>query len=296
MVIPIAPGGPVGGLITRRGQLQYGDMLLGGETSARWLDLDGWRGLPGAQLSDIERPQAHGSYPGDVVGDSATITYTFRVRDDDPTDPDARLRDLQTIEDHTPLDGVERPLVVHDGLEATMRMARVIDRDVPMDLSYSAGPIECAVQWRCADPRRYSLTQELVSVGLASSVGGLAYPLTYPLTYGTSQGGTRAVTQRGSSTAPLLVTLRGPLINPVLSCSAGWVLIFRLTLAAGETLVVDTSAGTALLNGTADRLYTVDALSSPLERCVLPPGTWSMNLSAPSGSGSADVAYRHAYL
>lgn len=295
MTIPVAPGAPLGGLITGPLQVQYGDMLLGASTSAGWRNLVGWRDTPAAQVSDTPRPQAHGTYPGDVFGDSLTVTLTYLVRGT-KGDPLAKLRDLQTIEANTRMDGVERPLIVHDGLDATMRMGRIIGRQVPMDKGYGVGPVECSAQWVCSDPRRYSLAELGASIPLATAEGGLEYPLAYPLDYGEATGGSRSMTNEGSANAPLVVTFRGPLTNPVLSSTAGWRLAFRLTISEGEFLVVDTRDGTAQLNGNADRLYTIDALSSPLEQCVLPPGTSSVNLAAPNGAGFADVAYRHAYL
>lgn len=288
----LAPGGAAGGLVTGSGQVQYGDMLMGGGTSAGWRELVGWRDTPDASASDTQRPQAHGSYPGDVWGESLTVTYNYLLRGR----PADKLVALQALEVHLPLDGVERPLVVDDGAGPTVRMARVIGRTIPMDKAFQHRPLECSVQWLCADPRRYSLGSTSATVVLGSSTGGLAYPLVYPLVYGTTVGGARSFTNNGSTHAPLRVTFTGPLINPALVSDQGWTLAFKITLADGETLTVDTSEGTALLNGAADRLYTIDPLSSPLELCLLPPGTTTLALNAASGTGNASVSFQHAYL
>jgi hypothetical protein len=288
----LAPGGAAGGLITGPGQVQYGDMLMGGGTSAGWRDLAGWRDTPDTSQSDTPRPQAHGSYPGEVWGESQLVTFTYLLRGRTA----AKLEALRLLELYLPLDGVERPLVVHDGAAATMRMARVLQRHLPMDKAFLVGPLECSVQWVCADPRRYSLAELTTPVTIGTATGGLVYPLVYPLSYGTTIGGDRSVTNDGSTAAPFRATFTGPLINPMLTSDQGWKLAFKITLADGETLVVDTSEGTALLNGATDRLYTIDPLSSPLERCLLPPGATTLALGAASGSGSASVTYRHAYL
>lgn len=292
MTIPTAPGGALGSLVAETGQLQYGDMLLGVSTSARWRDLVGWRDAPDVQSNDTPRPQAHGSYPGSVYANSAIVTLTFQLVGKGAE----KLVDLDVIERNTRLDGVERALVVNDGADPTVRWGKVIGRNVPMDYTFEQVPIECAIQWSCSDPRRYSLTEQQVALVLAAASDGLDYPLVYPLDYGSSSGGSGLASNAGSEATPMVASFFGPLTNPVLSCpDAGWTLRFDLTLAAGETLVVDSLAGTVFLDG-ADRLYTLAAASSPVDACLLPPGDSTLNLSAAGGTGTATVTYRHAYL
>lgn len=292
MTIPTDPGGSSGSLVTVAGQLQYGDMLLGVDTAARWRDLVGWRDAPDVELSDTPRPQAHGSYPGSLYAAPAIVTLTFLLVGKGPD----KLVDLAVIEAGTALDGVERALVVNDGAGSTVRWGRVIARRIPMDYSFEQAPIECGIQWSCADPRRYSLTEYTVSLVLASSSGGLDYPLDYPLDYGASLGGSGLASNDGTADSPLVASFSGPLTNPTLSCpTAGWDLRFDLILAAGETLSVDSQAGTVTLDG-ADRLYTLSPSSAPVDACLIPPGDHSLNLSATAGTGTASVTFRHAYL
>lgn len=291
--IPVEPGVATGGLVHAAGQVQYGDMLLGGGTPAGWLELVGWRDAPETQVADSLRPQAHGAYPGDVFGESAVVTYTFLLRGT----PEAKALAVKALERNTRLDGVERHLTVNDGAGgASYRLGRVIARTIPQGKHFRHGPLECSIQWVCADPRRYSLTVQAGTVALATSSGGLVYPLDYPLDYGTTTSGAAMVAQDGNADAPLSATFAGPLTDPVLTSSTGWRLAFDLSLTPGETLVVDTGAGTALLDGTADRLYTVSPTGTPLELCTIPPDGATLSLSAASGSGTCDVATRHAYL
>lgn len=283
--------GDAGALVTSAGQVQFGAMLMGAGTSAGWRELVGWRDAPPTQVSDSPRPQSHGEYAGDVLGDGITITYTFLLRGS----PEAKLAALQALELHAPLDGVERALVVDDGDGPWLRMGRLIGRSIPQGKHFRHAPLECALQFKCADPRRYSLDELGGTVTLPMSSGGLAYPLTYPLDYGTSAIGSLTVDNEGSTAAPLLVTFNGPLTNPAL-ITEDWSMAWGITLAAGETLQVDTAEGTALLNGEADRLYTIRPASDPLERCLLKPGTTTLSLSATAGTGQLAVTYRHARL
>lgn len=291
MSIPVTEGGADGGLVTEPGQLQFGDMLLGVGTSAGWRELVGWRDHPTAQVSDSLRPQAHGAYPGDVFGDALAVTFTYLLRGT----PEQKQADLDTIEQHTPMDGVERCLAVNDGSGTWCRQARVIGRQVPQGKHFAHGPLECSVQFLCADPRRYGILEKSDTVMLPASSGGLVYPLVYPLDYGTSSSGGLTATNAGSVATPLVATFYGPLTNPTLLAS-DWSLGFDINLVDGEFLTVDTSAGTAMLNDTADRLYTISNTSTPMERCLLRPGTTDLTLTAPSGTGRVTVAYRDARM
>lgn len=289
--IPVAgDGAPVGSLVTRSGHLQYGSMLLGAGTPARRRALVGWRNTPEANLADTPRPQAHGVYPGDIYGSELVVTYVFLLTGT----PESKALAKDTIEAHTRLDGVERPLVVNDGTGPWVRWARVIAREIP-DEDFTTAPVECSIQWVCADPRRYSMSEVLLGLTLPESSGGLEYSLAYPLDYGTFSVGSLAATNTGSESTPVVATFHGPLTDPTLT-TPDWRLGFTIVLAEGETLVVDTFEGTVLLNGRTDRLYTITTTSDPIERALLKPGTTDVALIAAAGSGRLDLTYRHARM
>lgn len=290
--LPVAEqNAAAGSLVTEPGQLQYGQVLLGVGTAAGWRELFGWRDLPDASTNDTPRPQAHGSYPGDVFGEPLTVTYTFLLRGA----PDDKAAAVELLERYLPLDGVERHLVVDDGRGPEYRLARVIGRQVPQGIHYRHAPLECSVQFLCADPRRYSLAEHAGTVSLPLALGGLSYPLEYPLVYGEQATTQFSATNAGSAAAPLRATFVGPLTNPTLACPA-WRIGFDITLAEGESLVVDTSEGTALLDGLADRLHTIQTDADPLERCLLAPGTTTLTLTAEAGQGHVQVAYHDARM
>lgn len=289
--LPVDVGGEDGALATGPGMLQYGEVLLGSGTPAGWRELVGWRDRPDVSLSDSPRPQAHGSYPGDVFSGSRVVTFKFLLRGA----PDAKAVAVDALERYLPVDSVERFLTVDDGTGPWFAMARVTGLHVPQDKHYRHGPLECWVQFTCADPRRYSLAAKAAAVTLPAASGGLDYALVYPLEYGVSASGSVTVTNDGSTETPLRGTLVGPLTNPVLTTTE-WSLLFDITLAAGETLELDASAGTALLDGTADRLYAISNMSDPLEACLFRPGDTQLSLSAFAGSGQLNLTYRDARL
>lgn len=289
----VAPGGSPGALVTQAGQVQYGDMLLGSGTSAGWLELVGWRDAPAGVASDYSRPQAHGSYPGAVYGESVVVTYVFLLRGT----PAEKATALAAIERYAPMDGVDRMLAVNDCDDGVwFRMGRLIGRNIPQPKHFNHAPVEGSLQFLCADPRRYSLTLHTGVVELPMSAGGLEYPLEYPLEYGTWGSGALVAANAGSEHSPLVATFRGPLTNPGLHNGTSWRLGFDITLAAGESLVVDTHEGTVLLNGSTDRGYTISPQADPVELCLLPPGDSPLSLSADAGTGTVTVNYRDARM
>lgn len=291
--VPVAAAGaPPGTLVDAIGSLEYDGMLVGGVSAAGWLELVGWRNLADADVADTPKPLGPGAYPGSVYAQSLTVTLTALVRGL----PDAKAAAIDTVVAHTRMDGVERPLVVRDDAGGPwVRMARVVAREVPQDKHYRHGPVQVSVQWLCSDPRRYTLRAESVLLLLGQSSGGLVYPLDYGhgLDYGTTTNNTRTATNRGNAATPVRVLFRGPLTTPALRIG-GNLLEYAVTLAAGETLRVDTRDGTALLNGRTDRSYAITARSAPVEACELPPGDTDLSLTAAAGTGSASVAYSHA--
>jgi hypothetical protein len=293
--IIVEPGGSAGALVSIPGQLQYGDMLMGGGTSAGWRELVGWRDLPAGEVSDYPRPQGHGAYPGDVWGGPVTVTFTFLLRSATLAD---RAEAIAALEQFAPMDGVDRMLAVNDTGDGTwFRMARVTGRSIPQDHHFGHAPLVCSIQFLCADPRRYSLTEYTRTVTQPSGSGGLIYPLAYPLDYGTWTGGGASGSSLGAVDTPLVATFIGPMASPVLH-GPDWTLAFDINLAAGESLVVDTLEGTALLNGTTDRAYTISTSSDPIERCLIHPGenALSLSVSGSSGTGTVLVTYRDARM
>lgn len=290
--VPVAdPADPGGLLVHQFGHVQFGRVLAGPGSSVGVRQVYGWHDLPDADVADTPRPQAHGTYPGSVYGGSLTVTVDYLVRGL----PDAKVEAVAALEKHTPMDGVERMLAIDDGDGTWFRMARVIAREVPQDKGYRHGPVPVSVQYLCADPRRYRLEARTVVASLPAASGGLGYPLSYPLEYGTASSTAAMAPNDGGAHTPLVVTFTGPLTNPQLA-SADWRLGFDMTLAAGEQLVVATAAGTALLDGTADRLYTIRPDSDPLELCLIPPDGTTLTLTAADGTGTASVTHHDARL
>ena len=106
-------------------------------------------------------------------------------------------------------------------------------------------------------------------------------------------GGTLDATNSGTIETPYVIVFTGPLVAPSLEhVVQAKILSFSGTLAAGETLVVDSQSKTVMLNGTASRYVW---LISPNWFKLL-PGANGLRFAGGSGSGSVQISYRNAWL
>lgn len=273
-----------GSLITAEAQIEWAEALLLGDGTDYWVtNLTGWDSMPGVDSGNVPRSARHGSWSGRALAQERVVTAEFDVL---PGSYDteavlAVLRAATTLAE----DGTELALVVKAASgPPLLAFGQVLRRDLPMEAGYRRGVYGCAIQWTCSDPRRYSITEQTITVAAPSAGSGLVYPLVYPLDYGTTGGsGSGTATNAGEAPAHPVLTITGPAVRPLVANTAtGAVLEFDLTLVAGESLIVDTNAGTVLLGGTGNRLYTLTAASVPVESFVLASGANPLALRAQS--------------
>ncbi|MET7616956.1 hypothetical protein [Streptomyces sp. NPDC005408] len=297
-----------GDRVTLPGHIQYGDeLLLGPGTPFRWRTLSGWEDLPALDSGSINRSDAHGSYPGRLLAQPRTITCDEVIVRAPAATIGATVRTLNAA---TTVVEDEQPLVVWlDDRGPLLAYARVVRRAVPVGLGYRLGTITgAAIQWEASDPRRYSLAEQQVETRLPMAEPGLDFHLDpgperldFPLDFG-APGSTGTVVARneGDAAAHPVITFRGPVALPSLTdLGTGDVLEYDIELAADDTLLVDTAAGTVQLNRTASRLYTATARSVPENTFTLAPGTALLSFRAAPGSAdpraSCSVRWRSAY-
>lgn len=295
-----------GDQVTRPGHVQYGDLLLGPGTPYRWRSLDGWEELPALDSGTVNRAGDHGAYPGALYAQARTITLPDVIVRAPRESIGATLRRLTAAT--APVDD-EQPLTVWlDERGPLLTHARVTRRMVPVGKGYTRGLIlGAALEFEASDPRRYSLDEQTATASLPVPESGLdwhtdtAESLAWPLTFGTpgSTGGMTLTNDGDEHTHPV-VEFRGPVTVPrLLNLTSGDSLEYDLALSAGDVLVVDTAAGTVTLNGTASRLYTATAPSTPEQAFTIPPGTTSLayraDLAQSDPAATAVVRYRAAY-
>lgn len=144
------------------------------------------------------------------------------------------------------------------------------------------------------DPRIVSQEEHSLSI-LAGALGtsGTDFPLDFPLDFQevTGSAGTVSVTNAGNGDAIPTFEIAGPIVNPrVLNNTTGEEQWFIVTLAAGETLIVNGHDRSVLLNGAVDRYGAYDFTTS--EWWTLQPGANDVRLLSTSYSAPAGLTVR----
>jgi hypothetical protein len=290
----------VGDLIDRPAQIEFRGLLLGSGTAYGNVKLDGWGTMPDVRSGNKPRNSGHGSTPGTMFAQERIVTWDFKMWPDRAGFEAA----CAALEQATAITrgATEFPLVIRTRGPLRYVNARCTKRMLPEDRLFYAGIPEGALQWTASDPRRYDLDESSVTIsGPSAGSGGLPYPLAYPLNYGTpgSPSTATAVNEGNAETHPVVV-FAGPMTTPrLLNSSLGWAIEFDVDLLLGQTLVVDTWAGTVLLNGTTDRLYTRTGLSVPVRQFFFGPGPNNLTLAPASINGpeaAVTVSWHSAYL
>lgn len=259
-----------------------------------WLTgLEGWNGSPDVRLSGVDRPQDHGQFDGPTYLASRVITATGTAIAPNQTTAlyardvlsslcwdTGRLYELRVTE-------VGRPV----------RRA-----SVRLNTATKIGPInEVAWDWqiqlKAPDPRRYGDDETaLVLSPPTGASGGITLPLTVPFTLSTTGLSTSGGTAINAGTFPTrpVVTLAGPLVDPqIANLTSGRSLSLNITLASGDTLVLDFDRRTVILNGSAGRSNT---LTSSAAWWQLNPGGNDLAFTAGGGAGTATVRFASAWL
>jgi hypothetical protein len=157
---------------------------------------------------------------------------------------------------------------------------------------HGATPVQLTVL--AGDPYIYDWPAQVGTtiVGTGAGIG-----TGFNMAFNTGFGGTivtagATVGNIGSHTAYPVVTLQGPLTNPVLVDAFGITMAFNITLAANDSLAVDCRNKSVILNGQASRRSSLAGLNW----FSVPAGTSeTIFLSADSGTGSATITMNSTY-
>jgi hypothetical protein len=145
------------------------------------------------------------------------------------------------------------------------------------------------------DPRIYDAVEQDIVIAYGGVAGaGFAFSFEFDLDFG--GGATPAgsyITNSGNRPTPAVLTIEGPIINPLISNDTlSTQLYFEINLAATDTLVVDLGNRTVLLNGVTNRRMT---LVQP-NWFLLQPGLNFIRFGGTDGTGSQlTVSFRSAW-
>lgn len=256
------------------GTIRYGGRdIVDGRTLALEI-LDGWDEMPAVDPGHVLRAAAHGAYPGRPLAQERVVTATCRLvarglRDVGPR-LDSLSRWLPLAEDETTAE-----LEVRIGGRTLVARGQVIGRAAATGMHYWSGHPDLTVQWLCPDPRRYEPEVHQVAVSTSGQV-----------------------INGGSTPSPPVVRMHGPCEDPavVLDSPAPRRLAYEAELGAGEWIEVDVLEGTARDQSGQDVSGDLAGDSVPPPMWMLPAGASYVTWDPGSGSGSAAVSWRHAYL
>lgn len=144
------------------------------------------------------------------------------------------------------------------------------------------------------DPRIYdnALVNQIIPYGGLATTG-FAFNFGFNLSFGAVVPPDGAfVVNSGNRSTPAVMTITGPVTDPrIVNDTDGKTLIFLITLGAGETLVIDLSNRTVLLNGVTNRRDSLQNTDWFLFR----PGSTFIRFGGASGSGTLTISYRNAW-
>lgn len=251
-----------GDLITADWEMEYGGLLIGGDTSYSVAQVTGLLDIPDIQSSDRQRLRRHGLIPGDDFLAGRTVTLTLEVYGADESAFNTAVEDLQAAflpcTDEAPLH-FQIPGVAGGSKRLLNCRPRRLDLPINLDFFYRL-PV-ATVQLVATDPLIYSATQSQEVSELPSGGGGLEFDVEFDAVFGAvSEGGTINAVNAGTfDTAPTF-RIDGPVTNPrIENVTSGETLSFTGTVPDGDYLLIDTEERTVLLNGTASRYSWIDA-------------------------------------
>jgi hypothetical protein len=266
-------------------QGSYNGLTFGAGSNIQFAQIDGLRDMTQIVSGDVPIPRMDGAFPGVNTLGERILVLTFAV-----FSPVVAFETIleQLTAAFQPISNPSAQQVLQFMLPGWASPRQVTGRPtkgaIPIDLDFQFNVEEAiAIEFTCSDPLVYDSVLQSASAGLPSPTAGLTFNATPNFVFGASTGGSFQLTNSGTYNAPFVVTITGPCTNPLLKIGSLY-LGFTVTLGATDTLVIDTAAQTATLNGTADRTGTILTGSIWL---TLAPGINTVGLQS---SDSAAVA------
>lgn len=219
-----------------------------------WLDeLKGWDDGPGVRRDRAERMNAHGEF-----GERGWRGARLVTLEGDATCPSEEVAALAAQEVAAVLaDGLAGVLEVTDTATVDMSAGAYLFADPKVSWKNDT-TATYQLQFLCPKPRKYGAAVTAVT-GVATPGGGLEYPLEDPLDYGAAgTPGTVTLTNAGTAdTAPAFtvstVTTDMPFGFTITHVQTGNRLVYSDAVLLGQSIRLDTSDGSVLLEGYADR-------------------------------------------
>jgi hypothetical protein len=173
-----------------------------------------------------------------------------------------------------------------------VRHAHVRHASEPKAADVNSRSFRWSLQLVAPDPLRYARAGTTVATLEPDLPGGLIPPITPPVMLAqVSAGGLASVTNAGNHDSLPLLTITGPVTDPTVeNITTGERARLQLTVAAGDTLELDSRNRSVLLNGTANRRGALLA-GSAFPRII--PGVNAIRFSGSAGAGGSKLTVTH---
>ncbi|MGY0067725.1 phage distal tail protein [Streptomyces sp. QTS137] len=156
------------------GRVQWGDLTFGPGSPYTVTAVEGLDDLPDIRAEDMDRPGQHGDYTGPDYTGARVVQLKLGVRGETPDD----LRALSlALRGATQPQRQPQPLQFLD--QDTLVWAKVRKRSIPYDAEHLWRLGDAALEFYCADPYLYGLTEESAWTTAYSPSAGRTYPLVY---------------------------------------------------------------------------------------------------------------------
>jgi hypothetical protein len=233
----------------------FNNQVFGGVGSPyQIMSVDGLEALPGIRNQDDNRGYADGMFSGRDFLSGRSVTMLIQILGNSTASAQANYNTLQRTllpqaQGTTPLYFLMSNAVTEQVLNARVRALAAT-----VDPNYTYGYILAQATFFCPDPRYYDSNSQTASLAYTAPTGR-TYNRIYNLVYG---GGSAqiatTITNNGWTDTYPLITLNGPIINPILgNQTEGFELNFNVSLTDTDTLVVDLYNKLITLNGNPAR-------------------------------------------
>lgn len=275
----------------------YRALTWGAGTGLELISPKGIDDLAPARTSDVGRPTEGGAWSSRTRRAGRELQWGFRIKVANAAAFDSMVSTINgASREPTDAELTANPKgfpLLYDGSSKVV-FAWLREDDIPRTPQGLQQVEVCSLRFFCPDPRKYSAALHTTSTGLGTATGGLVFPATFPATFGSGSGGGQVqVTNAGNTDTPPLVTIPGPVDNPIIEhVELGRSLQLSISLASGDTLVLDADVKSVVLNGTASR---ESALTLP-QWFLLPPGVSTVRYRNSGGftASQMQLAWRDA--
>lgn len=251
--------------------------------------------------ADADRPRTDGVGFGVDFFGGRTLTFEFAIVRGSEAEALAaysRIARVWRADEVRQTPGATATLTARQGGRERVVYGR--PRRISPDLDKVAdGFITVVADFAAADDVFYGASDSVLTLALVPPpTGGLLAPLGSPLATTLSSNRAGGLTVGGELPAWPVITITGPVVNPVVDVVGLWQIEARTTLADGETLVIDTRPHARTIRRDGAPVPGVLSRTSPrLGNAALPPGSYAVALRGTSqtGSASARIAWRDTF-